>query len=65
MAQVAHAANAFTFWTWSALCTANIITVVEGDALHSLEFNRPVIDVWWLCTLRCFLSLTSDLNVNH
>ena len=32
----AHGANAFVFWTGSALCTVNIITVVEGDVLHSL-----------------------------
>lgn len=32
----AHGANAFVFWTGSALRTVNIITVVEGDVLRSL-----------------------------
>lgn len=53
--------GAFVFWTGSAMSTLNIITV-EGDVLYS---SGLLTDVWRPCPLRRFLSLTSDLNVNH
>lgn len=35
-----HSANSFEFWSESALCTVNIITVVESDVLHSLGLSQ-------------------------